>query len=93
MILGEVLAESLIARLPPFLAVGRELAKLEDGVFVFKASQRVPEGEIKPSSSRMGRIAKASGCKLDRDAVRVMDLGHSCNAWTASLNNGWSDSW
>ena len=66
--------------------------KLEEGVLVFKASQRAPEGEIRLSSSRTGRMAEASGCKLEREAVRVTDLGHLCSAQMASLNNGQSDS-
>ena len=66
--------------------------KLEEGVFMFNASQRAPEGEIKPSSSKMGKIAEASGCKLDRDTVKVTDLGHSRNAQMASLNSGQSES-
>ena len=66
--------------------------KLEEGVLVFKASQRAPEGEIRLSSSRTGRMAEASGCRPEREAVRETDLGHSRSARMASLNNRWSDS-
>ena len=57
---------------------------------MLRASQRAPEGEIKPSSRRRGRIDAASMHRSAREWFRETDLGHSHRAWMAVLKAGQS---